>query len=183
MTDALIPNLVAVLVFLTQLAAAALNGHCPPLGAVLPAPKHPSTSSTVQEAIYNFQNDFTNLTSVFSGTAVSVSVKSLHQLDKLIDLHYTPPVRDPNSTNMVDANTVYRIASISKVFTTLGLLLSGHGMDDHVTMRLLNTEPIWNNMTIGALASHMSGLGLDCEEAPFHIGSFSGQFADNTHIQ
>lgn len=167
-SQAIIASLLAM-VLLAQLASAALNGHCPPLGAVLPAPEHPSACAAVQAAIYKFQNEFTSLTSGFYGSAVSVSVKSIHQPEKLIDLHYTPPTRDPSSTNMVDANTVYRIASISKIFTTLGVLREGIGMDDPLTEHLSELGSSWDNVTIGALASHMSGFGLDCEKSSFQI--------------
>lgn len=163
-TQTMIAAFMAV-VLLTQLASAALNGHCPPLGAVLPPPKRPSTCAAVQAAIYNFQNDFTGLTSGFYGSAVSVSVKSVHESEKLIDLHYTPPTRDSRSTAVVDADTVYRIASISKVFTTLGVLHEGIGMDDPVTKYLFELGRSWDNITVGALASHMSGIGLDCKPA------------------
>lgn len=154
-------------ILLTQLVSAALNGHCPPLGAVLPAPNSPSACAAVQAAIYDFENDFNKLTSGFGGSAVSVSVRSIHERGSLFDLHYTPSTRDPSSTNAVDANTVYRIASISKVFTVLGILREGIGMDDPVTKYLpdlsnLNAAVSWDDVTIGALASQMSGIGLDC---------------------
>lgn len=172
MTEALL-----ALATLAHVVLATLDGHCPPLGPVLPAPTNPSTSPDVQLAIYDFQNDFTNLTSPLGGSAVSVSVRSIHEADKLVDLHYTPPTRDPSSTNVVDGNTVYRIASISKVFTTLGILREGIAMDDPVTRYLpelgsleaadgINndiTAVSWDDITIGALASHMSGIGLDCK--------------------
>ncbi|KUI55067.1 Beta-lactamase-like protein 2 [Cytospora mali] len=162
------------MVLLANYVAAALNGHCPPLGAVLPAPTNPSACAAVQAAIYDFEKDFNNLTSSFDGSAVSVSVKSIHELNKMLDLHYTPPTRDPSSTGVVDANTIYRIASISKVFTTLGLLHKGIGMDDPVTKYIPDLPELvvagevnnitavnWDDVTIGALASHMSGIGLD----------------------
>lgn len=159
-TQAMAATLLAVVLW-AHLASAALNGHCPPLGAVLPAPTIPSACAAVQAAIYEFQNDFTSLTSGFGSSAVSVSVKSIHQPDKLLDLHHTPPTRDPSSTNVVDANTVYRIASISKIFTTLGVLHKGIRMDDPVTKYLPDLGTDWDDITIGALASHMSGIGLD----------------------
>ncbi|KAK7730377.1 hypothetical protein SLS53_009077 [Cytospora paraplurivora] len=142
---------------------------------VLPSPISPSACAAVQAAIYNFENNFNDFTSGFGGSAVSVAVRSIHERNYLLDLHYTPSTRGPSSTDAVDANTVYRIASISKVFTVLGILLEGIGMDDPVTTYLPDLSSLratdgiddnitavsWDDITIGALASHMSGIGLD----------------------
>ncbi|KAF3766158.1 beta-lactamase/transpeptidase-like protein, partial [Cryphonectria parasitica EP155] len=99
----------------------------------------------------------------------------MHEPDHLVDLHYTPPVRQANSTTHVDGNTVYRVGSISKIFTALGILKVGIQMDDVVTDYIPEFQGLeatgeasnpavtvsWDDITIGALASHMSGIGLD----------------------
>lgn len=111
---------------------------------------------------------------------MSISVRSIHEGDKLLDMHYTPPTHDANSTTIVNADTVYRVGSISKIFTILGILHEGIGMDDPITKYLpelgnlkaadgINndiTAVSWDGITIGALASHMSGIGLDCKGSP-----------------
>lgn len=146
-----------------------LDGHCPPLGPVLPPPRSPSTSPAVQNAVTSFANYFTALTAPFQGSAVSVSVASIHEPGrKLVDLHHTPPLRQAGSTSAVDGDTVYRIASISKLFTTLGVLLAGVRMDDSITdylpdLRLLQADDgfsvNWNDVTVGSLASRKLSLG------------------------
>ena len=178
---------------MAQLVSAALDGHCPPLGPILPAPRSPTASGAVQEAIYKFQDDFNNITASCASSAVSVSVQSIHELDRLLDLHYTPPTRGPGSTDTVDANTVYRIASISKVFTTLGILREGIGMGEAVLGYLPELSSLgaadgtnnditavdWYDVTIGSLASHMSGVGLDCKNLP-HKSSHKLPIANST---
>ncbi|KAI1416252.1 beta-lactamase/transpeptidase-like protein [Hypoxylon sp. FL1857] len=157
-------------------ALAAKNNHCPPLGPVLPAPTSPSSHPAVQSAVSALKETLGNLTATFNGTAVSIGVKSLHETTPLVDVHYTPPVLDPRGASKIDASTVYRIGSVSKVFTVLAALkTSGVRMDDPVTkylprLRELNQQqtsknPItivdWDEITLQALASHTSGIGSD----------------------
>lgn len=161
--------LVAVFL-LCKPVSAGLDGHCPPLGPVLPAPTNPSKSPEVQTAISQFETYFSSLASPFSGSAISISVQSIHESDKLIDLHHTPPIRQAGTTNLVTGDTLYRLGSISKILTTLATLRAGIRMDDPITTYLPELRSIdaadgfsvaWDDITVGSLASHMSGLGLD----------------------
>lgn len=163
-------RLLFTLCVLMNLVSGVLDGHCPPLGPVLPAPVNPSSSPEVQSAISQFDAYFAQLTSPLSGSAISISVRSLHESGKLVDLHHTPQIRQAGSSSVVDGDTSYRVGSISKIFTTLAILRAGVRMDDPITSYLpeLNQlEPAdgfsvsWNDVTVGSLASHMSGLGLD----------------------
>lgn len=147
-----------------------LNGYCPPLGLVLPAPTRPSMSLEIQTAVSQFGAYFSALTAPFSGSAVSVTVQSIDETSKLVDLHHTPPIRRAGATNFVTGGTAYRVGSISKIFTTLAILRAGVRMDDPITNYLPELNDleaadgfsiIWDDVTIGSVASHMSGLGLD----------------------
>lgn len=177
------------LLLLGQLAAAALATSsppslaCPPLGPVLPAPVYPSANAAVQKAVEAIEAALSNQTASLNSTAVSVAVQSVHEAAPMLNFHYTPPRRDPNGTAQVDEHTVFRIGSLSKVFTVLGVLVAeGVRWDDPVTQYLpeLRTmqrgdagdgpEPAdaittvdWDDVTIGSLASHISGIGSDCQ--------------------
>lgn len=182
--------------FMAQLASAALGGHCPPFGAVLPAPTNPTACGAVQASIYGFEHEFEKITTSFNTTAVSVAAQSIHEHNKLLSIHYTPPTLGPSSTDTVDEDTVYRISSISKVFTTLGILLEDIHMNELVTDYLPElgtistaqgdnsalTGPNWGDITIGALASHMSGIGLDCTIRP-HIAFHLYQLLTSLYLQ
>lgn len=149
---------------------------CPPLGISLPAPKSPSSSDILANALPKAQEWFANATGGFEGTAVSLTLKSIHEDEPLLDLHHTPSKADDRSVSEVDANTVYRIASISKLFSPLAALqVADISFEDPVTKYLpelrdlqeqqedvneLTTVP-WDEITIGALSSHMSGFGSD----------------------
>lgn len=173
----LLVHMLSIGSLLPQAVLGDLDGHCPPLGPVLPAPTSPSANSAVQSAVAGFSETFTSITGSFASSAVSLSVRSIHERGAgLLDLHHTPPDRRAGSTASVDGNTVYRVGSVSKVFTVLGILRIGIRFDDPVTLYLPELRGLgaadgmnndisavaWDDITIGALASHMSGIGLDC---------------------
>lgn len=162
---ALHPMLLCIFVgalLLNNFVRGGLDGHCPPLGPVLPAPKSPSLNPNVQAAGSNFSTYFSALTSSFLGSAASVAVASIHEDGKLLDLHHTPQIRQTGSTNSVNGDTIYRVGSISKVFTTIGTLQAGIRMDDPILDYLPELQTLqaddgfsvdWNDVTVGSLAS------------------------------
>ncbi|XXH03800.1 hypothetical protein Hte_010206 [Hypoxylon texense] len=157
--------------------SAAKNNHCPPLGAVLPAPTSPSSHPAVQSAVDALKETIGALTGAFNGTAVSIGVKSLHETTPLVDIHYTPSVLDPRGASQIDASTVYRIGSVSKVFAVLAVLKTpGVNIHDPITKYLPRLRELkqqqngtvnqitavdWDDVTLHALASHMGGIGSD----------------------
>jgi CubicO group peptidase (beta-lactamase class C family) len=164
--------------FTTLVGFATASYYCPPLGPVLPAPKQPSKSTAIQSAINNLQNELASLTSAIRYSAALISIQSLHETTPLFQWAYTPPNVDPRSVAKVDASTKFRVGSIPEVFTTLAVLLSPDvRLDDAMTKWLLelrNLRPTapdidgfpatsWDDVTLGALASHMAGIGSDGE--------------------
>ncbi|KAF4457737.1 Beta-lactamase 2 [Fusarium albosuccineum] len=155
---------------------AAKNHHCPPLGAVLPAPTRPSSHRDVKAAVEALTEGLGSLTGTFNSTAVSIGMVSLHEDEPILDLHHTPPQLDERGVKEVDADTVYRIASISKAFTVLAALkASGVRMEDAVTLYLPRLRKLskqqdekngiatvdWDRVSLQALASHMGGIPSD----------------------
>jgi CubicO group peptidase (beta-lactamase class C family) len=154
------------------------TGYCPPLGAVLPAPKTPSSDATVKASLQTLKTTFESFTSNFSQTAISIGVQSIHENAPLLDLHHTPATSDNRSTTTVNSKTVYRLGSITKLFPVLAVLqLPGVNWEDPVTKFLPELSQLknqvsevneltvvdWDSLTIGALASHLSGLGAQGE--------------------
>ncbi|KAI0835026.1 beta-lactamase/transpeptidase-like protein [Hypoxylon sp. FL0890] len=159
-----------------NVALAALDGHCPPLGPVLPAPTNPATHESVRLAMQNVTDTLQNLTAGLDATGISVAVKSIHEANPLLELHHTPATLNPNGSTHIDSQTIYRIGSISKIFAVFSLLQQSNvNLDDPVTQyvpQLLElkgetdevndiTTVRWNEVTLGALASHMSGIAAD----------------------
>ncbi|KLO89466.1 uncharacterized protein LW93_1525 [Fusarium fujikuroi] len=155
---------------------AARGGHCPPLGPVLPAPVHPSTHSSVKSAVAAIQARLEEETAPFNLSSIAVAIKSTYEDDYLLEFASTPPKVDPRGVEKVDSDTVFRLASLSKVFPVLALLkLYKVDLDDAVTkyvpeLRALNKQARkqdavwavdWDQVTIGALASHTGGIPAD----------------------
>ncbi|KAI8945587.1 beta-lactamase/transpeptidase-like protein [Xylaria longipes] len=161
----------------SNVALAARDGLCPPLGPVVPAPVNPSSQDSVQAAIKTATDRFYNATAEFNTTGVSIAVKSIHEMSPMLELHYTPPVLDNTSTKAIDLETIYRIGSISKIFAVLSVLTEGRmKLEDPIIKYVpellqLGREAVpvannitavnWDQVTIGSLTSHMSGIGAD----------------------
>ncbi|KAI0197845.1 beta-lactamase/transpeptidase-like protein [Astrocystis sublimbata] len=173
------------LLLLGNTAHAARDGHCPPLGPVLPAPTSPSRHDSVQAAIKTVTDRFHSATAAFNTTGISVAVRSIHESSPMLELHHTPAIRDNSSTTQIDSDTIYRIGSISKIFAVLSVLTHGRmQLEDPITkwvpeLRQIRREakPVanditavhWDEVTVGSLTSHMSGIGTDLVN---DLGSF-----------
>ncbi|KAF5230681.1 hypothetical protein FANTH_13750 [Fusarium anthophilum] len=163
--------------------------YCPPPGPVLPAAKSPSTSLHIKEAIDDL---FAALKLVsetwYPNTAISVAAKSLHEETPFVS-HHIYPVGGLNTSGVaaIDEETVYRVSSVSKLFPVLALLRLGVSLEDPVIKYLPELRSIrvaeapdaittvqWEHITIGMLASHMSGIAaeyaVDLAAVPFDLG-------------
>jgi CubicO group peptidase (beta-lactamase class C family) len=163
---------------------------CPLLGAVFPAPTGLSTNVQFQAATKLFDTAMTNalITGIstngpapFNATTISIGMFSVSEKNLIYERHYTDSsVRNSQiGTQQVDANSIYRLGSIGKFLTVyLFLIRDGdqHFNDpitkyvpelaglDNVGMESPNgITPNWSEITIGELASHMSGLGRNCK--------------------
>lgn len=182
----------ALLTVLADLGLTVEARQCPPLGSVLPPPKRPSQHPAAKAAIQGIIQSLEAQTEGFSYSAVSVGVRSIYEDEPFLDFHHTPP--DPASkrgAKEVDDSTVYRLGSVSKLFTVLAALkLAENGvlkMDDPVGRwipELLgrDTDPEsddeldrieWKDVTVEAVASHLSGIGGD-SRLPFFVVAVSG---------
>lgn len=138
--------------------------YCPPTGRVLPAPVNLSglvsktpLKKTLEELIQDPNSPFDTAETSFSVTVTSP--------DKtLFEFHHTADEVSNKGVQRVDGNTVYRIASVTKVFTTLSaMLLDGLDFDDYVWQHLPELEGVegFEEITIRMLASHLSGIVRD----------------------
>ncbi|KAL4895173.1 beta-lactamase/transpeptidase-like protein [Aspergillus ambiguus] len=159
--------------------------NCPPLGAVLPPPKRPSSSTAVKEVLAQFETLQKEAGALLgNATGLSVSIASAYEDEVLGNLSYTPQLFNESGVHKVDGNTVFRIASVSKVMTVLGLLMLGDkiSFSDPVTkyvpeLQKLYKDPQnrvtavnWDAVSLDALASQLSGvpdaLGNDLANDP-----------------
>ena len=158
--------------------AAGTSSACPPLGPVLLAPRSPGQNPTVKQATDALKTKLNNdINAKFKASAVSIAAKSLHEDGLLFNYHFTPPTLSGLGTKSIDENTMYRVGSISKLMPVLALLRHGNvSFEDPITKYIpglkngagitgVRSTP-WKEITVGALASHLSGLGSDCEFHP-----------------
>ncbi|GAW26799.1 putative beta-lactamase transpeptidase-like [Rosellinia necatrix] len=115
-------------------------------------------------------------------SSVSITIVSTQDAEDapFFDFHYASPFLNDSDggTNSVTKNSIYRIGSISKLVTAYALLV-GYGWEswDHPVTQYIPElrvgasdgagDPVedasWDEITIGALASHLSGIGRDCK--------------------
>lgn len=164
--------------------------YCPLLGAVYPVPRNVNSNTLTRSAVENLtkaldqaiREDRTPYGDVSSNSnSFSISVISANEDKPIFQYQHTAKLLDNSSTTAVTGDTIFRIGSVAKIFTTLALLLQ-QGIiifDDPVTKfipelaAIANTQangtfdPVsevqWKDVTIGALASHLAGIGRDCE--------------------
>ncbi|KAJ4251027.1 hypothetical protein NW762_011677 [Fusarium torreyae] len=145
---------------------------CPPLGAVFPAPQAPGESKLVQKAAAALKTSLDKqITSLFNYSGLAISAKSIHEDDSLFTYYYTPP-NPGEGSDKIDEDTVFRIASGSKLITVLAALVSDKiDMEASVLKYLPELNKTagdddifslqWEDITVGSLASHLSGVGVD----------------------
>ncbi|KAI0149601.1 beta-lactamase/transpeptidase-like protein [Xylariaceae sp. FL1272] len=155
-----------------------LLSYCPPLGAVLPSPKDASSHPAVKEVVEQAQGLMSELEQLLgNATGLSLGIASVHEDAPLLNVAYTPDIYNETGVSKVDSDTVFRIGSVSKVFTVMGLLLLGDKVNlaDSITKYIpeLNdlkkeqsiispvTTVNWDAITLDALAAQLAGVGYD----------------------
>jgi CubicO group peptidase (beta-lactamase class C family) len=174
--------------FLTSLSlwtglvlAAAAGDDCPVLGPAYPALANPTASSPFFEVAKTQFEDgivkafstgsLSNQTSIFS-----VQVFSAHADTPIYEYHYVADGAASALTGKSLNNaTLYRIGSISKILGVYSILatLSDSHWNDLVTDLVPELAGCqspddvdhvqWSEITLGALASQLSGIGRDCK--------------------
>jgi CubicO group peptidase (beta-lactamase class C family) len=125
------------------------------------------------------QSPFQNFTP--NASSVSISMTSTAQEPAIFQFNFTGSSLNVSAggTERVSVNSVFRIGSISKLFTVYAFLLCTslelwqQPVTDyvaelrHLSYNSCNSADLdgvkWDDVTLGSLASHMSGIGRDCE--------------------
>ncbi|KAM0510791.1 hypothetical protein ACHAPE_010522 [Trichoderma viride] len=146
------------------------------MGPVLPPATSPRTDPGFDSAAITLTTKLQELTSGFNYSAVSLGVISIHEATPMFEFHHSPQNFDPRGVSEVNSDTVYRLASMTKLFTVLGLLRTEKvSLEDPITKYLPELRDIhkeaaaqdaihvvdWDSITLEALAAHQSGIGAD----------------------
>ncbi|KAF2967417.1 hypothetical protein GQX73_g6160 [Xylaria multiplex] len=155
--------------------------NCPFPGAAFPKPTNLATSQTFQAVLKNltaaFQTYDTTESNNPNGTSWSLQVFSASSDEALWEHYHTAKnLLDQSSDFAVGPDTVYRLGSLTKIFTIMTFIAEAGDTrwNDPVTkyvpeLQLLaaraQSDPVmntdWSSVTIGALASHMAGIMRD----------------------
>ena len=182
---------------------------CPLLGFYYPPPISIGSSSTIHEALRNLTGTLdeniaagngshgptTPNTTSFSLALFSTSAGNSSEQPFFYQYHHTAlSLKNSSSgTQSVDADSIYRIGTLTQVFTVwLFLIEAGESVwyspvtkyvpELTEAVRVLNAEqnPIeyvdWDDVLIGDLASHLAGIGRDCKFAVSLANDFYLQY-------
>lgn len=168
---------------------------CPILGHAFPLPAQLPESEIIVEAMQTLKSNFTD--SVRHGTladnpvtpnttSFSVSVFSTEDTSEkpyFFEYHHTASAHNASAegSKTVDADSIYRIGSLTQVFTVWTFLIEageGHWHESipqyvpELAQAVKDRDPAidpvanidWNAVTLGDLAGHLAGLPRDCKE-------------------
>ncbi|KAI1352176.1 putative penicillin-binding protein [Xylaria sp. FL0043] len=159
------------------------------LGPAYPPPTALLTSSVIHDwddsltvklnqILQSGESDYGDFEANTSSVSVTIVSTEDSEGTPIFDFHYSSPFlnHSDGGTNHVTKNSVYRIGSISKLITTY-MLLVGYGWEswDLAVTRYVpelrrvalseHEHPVeevyWDGVTIGTLASQLSGVGRD----------------------
>jgi len=155
--------------------------NCPVLGPAYPAVADPASAPVLKAAKAKFDGVVARLASnpKFGNgtTSFSIQVFSLHAAEPVYEYHHTASDRSSSlGKGQVGPETLYRIGSISKLVAVYGVLsrLSDKYWNEPVSKYVPELAAAdrqqsdfvdnvqWSEVTLGALASQMSGVGRDC---------------------
>ena len=145
-----------------------------------PTPAFPPPSYDVEHPLLHqtFAEISSALSLVLAGPAyntTSFSVEVTSSKQSLWSQHHTARERNEShhDVEFVDGDTLYRIASITKTFTVLGLLqqdAAGNlSLDDTIDTYVEELKEKqdgslpWKDITLRSLASQLSGIPRECE--------------------
>ena len=182
-------------ILLSTLSPLALGKLCPIQGPAFPAPKDVASSSTFTQAKNQLLNTLdkaihaSNTTEVLGidpdSISFSLQVFNTKKDQPLLEYYHTAPSIQNSTVGVseVDADTVFRIGSVSKLWTVLMLLIekgdasfsepvakyvpelrdAAIELKQNVTMRDDEIDHLrWDEVTLGELASHMAGAIREC---------------------
>ncbi|KAI0965732.1 beta-lactamase/transpeptidase-like protein [Xylaria arbuscula] len=158
----------------------AASNTCALAGPGFPPPSHLSNSSALNETVAQFQKSLQDAGLQGNDTAWAAALFSSKENKTLYEHYYTPPI--DIGVSKVDRDSVFRIGSVSKVFSAWSFLIEigDERFNDPITKYIpelanagcakgSNKQEVyndidqvrWDEVTIGQLASHSAGIPRD----------------------
>ncbi|KAF2108523.1 beta-lactamase/transpeptidase-like protein [Lophiotrema nucula] len=166
------------LAFLLSLSTVTASGLCPVLGPVFPPVKSLHDATTLHTAFNKtqlqlddaFRTGNSSKGPISPNRTYSLEIFSASDAKPLFEYHHRG-ANLVNTTGPIGGDSVYRVGSFTKLLTIYLLLLeAGDGiLHEPVTKYLpeLKGKDDWDEMTVGALASHLGGLAADCKSLDY----------------
>lgn len=178
----------SLLLFIFPLCWTQSNKPCPLYGPDVPAPTSPSTSKAISQAkqdLTNRLNEALHKATAYGKldaqtTSFGLTLWSLHEPGSLYTYSHigTDLTHLSVGVSTVDENTIFRIGSLSKLFTVYTYLMTvgDASWNDPITKYVPelaayvaknaaildsgdNVDVIqWDQITVGSLASHLAGI-------------------------
>lgn len=170
-------RLLGLIRFISVVPAILAALECRPDGPTVPRARHLANSSFLAGATENLTAALDQAVAgeIAAGWAVenasfSVALVDYHQDDPGIPVweYHHLAKGNVNGTDKLDRDSQYLIGSVSKVFSTLVLLLSDVQLDEPLTKYLpelsnSSSTLAWDEVTLRSLANHLSGAPTNCE--------------------
>ena len=171
-----------LLVVLLAIATLSSASACPPFLPTLPVTSALCNTNAIKEAVSSLKAVLDNATRTSTdlrnaGTSFSLDVYSIHDQQPLFAYDFSAPGLSNASygVSQVDANTIYRVASVTKVLTiytwlgTVGIRYWNDPitdfMPDLAAAAYNNSDSVnlvdWSQVTISSLASQLAGIARD----------------------
>jgi CubicO group peptidase (beta-lactamase class C family) len=165
--------LVLSFLFASQVASQA-SIACPVVSKTYSPPQNISSSSIWEKAIATLNQNLSKL--VTQNISVAIQIHSKDSTDPLFEYYRKSPGHSygPNGQKPVDGDTIFRIGSMTKMFTVYALLIEcGFTcFEEPITKYVPELRNLkydneidnvnWEEIMIGALAAQISGIGRDC---------------------
>lgn len=155
-----------------------VEAPCPFTGQIYPPPTNINHSPIWQDAVATLNEALSSSPSLeLNVSSYGIKIVSLHEHSTIFEHYNKAPDHRHGKTGKtpVDGDTIFRIASTSKMLTVYALLIKcGFQCFEHPISRYVpelanlistdSTEHVdWDEVTVGALASQLSGIGRDCK--------------------
>jgi len=171
----------SILLTISVAASLVSSSACPPI-AHFPPPRLLDKSVKDHPVLGSYLKNLTQLFDSFSSNSTLAGYNTTHtsfsiqitnpnhrEDDPIWEYHYTAVDVDPRGTKKVTPNTQFRVGSVSKLLTMIGVLKASIGLEESIVKYIPELKNFkrggksWDDITIKALGSHLAGVQRDCE--------------------